>query len=107
MLLAFRSQLSATEHGWGIKHSRRKAKTPRGAQVEWRVFRARWCELRLKTHDYYGYYGFLTLKSAIIHNLSENSPRANVSLEDTFPGGARFGLRWSFRTRSLIVGRGS
>ena len=72
MLLAFRSQLSAPEHSWGIKHSRRKAKTPRGAQVEWRVFRARWCELRLKTHDYYVYYGFLTLKSAIIHNLSEN-----------------------------------
>ena len=72
MLLAFRSQLSATEHGWGIKHSRRKAKTPRGAQVEWRVFRARWCDLRLKVSDSYEYYGFPALMGVIIHNLSEN-----------------------------------
>ncbi len=72
MLLAFRSQLSVTEHGWGIKHSRRKAKTPRGAQVEWRVFRARWCELWLKASDSYEYYGFPALISVIIHNLSEN-----------------------------------
>ena len=71
MLLAFRSQLSATEQGWGIKHSRRKAKTPRGARVEWRVFRVCWCELRLKIGDSYEYYRFLTLKSAITHNLSE------------------------------------
>jgi len=72
MLLALRSQLSATEHDRGIKHSRRKTKIPRGAQVEWRVFRARWWALRLNMRNAYEYSEFLTLMSVIIHILSAN-----------------------------------
>src|SRR5213593_2111033 len=74
MLVAFRSQLSATEHGSGIKHSRRKAKTPRGGRVEWRVFYTHLCELRLNLGASCEYYRFLTLMSENIHNPSENRP---------------------------------
>ena len=74
MLVAFRSQLSATEHDRGIKHSRRKATTPRGGRVEWWVFHAHLCELRLNIGASCEYYRFLTLRSENIHNPSENRP---------------------------------
>jgi len=51
--------------------------------VEWRVFRARWRELRLKIGNSFTYYGFLTLKSAIIHNLSEKLTDGETSLWKT------------------------
>ncbi len=85
MLLAFRSQLSATEHATGIKHSRRKAKTPRGIRVKWRVFRARWCELQLNILDSYEYYGLLTLMSEITHNMSENVSTVKTPVWRGFP----------------------
>ncbi len=87
MLSAFCSQLSALEHGSGIKHSRRKAKTPRGIRVKWRVFRARWCELQLNILDSYEYYGLLTLMSEITHNMSENVSTVKTPLERLSPQG--------------------
>src|SRR3989442_6140519 len=103
MLSAFCSQLSALEHGSGIKHSRRKAKTPRGIRVKWRVFRARWCELQLNILDSYEYYGLLTLMSEITHNMSEKCIHRENASGKAFPSGGPLGSRESFRVLSLNV----